>query len=145
MQPGSCVTSRRSRELGLGCSVWHAHDHGPPCKRALSICPLPYQKHWQNQEILDRDSCEKIPVMMNPHSLPVDQRIQCKLLIQMHKALNGHAPEYMSDIVQSYVPTRALRSAGAHLLLEAKTTTRWGGRPFSKAAPVLWNTPCPQP
>ena len=38
------------------------------------------------------------------------------------------------------VPTRAPRSAGAHLLLEPKTTTRWGARAFSKAVPVLWNT-----
>ena len=36
---------------GLGCSLWHTHDHGPPRKRALSVCPLPYQKHWQDQEI----------------------------------------------------------------------------------------------
>ena len=29
---------------GLGCSLWYSHDQ-------LSVCPLPYQKHWQNQEI----------------------------------------------------------------------------------------------
>ena len=36
---------------GLGGSLWLTHDHGPPRKRALSVCPLPYQKHWQNQKI----------------------------------------------------------------------------------------------
>ena len=77
---------------------------------------------------------------MNLHWLPVEQRIQYKLLIQVYKALNGLAPEYITDLLQAYVPTRTLRSAGAHLLLEPKTTTRWGARAFRKAAPVLWNT-----
>ena len=68
------------------------------------------------------------------------QRIQYKLLIQVYKALNGLAPEYIADLLQEYVPTRALTSAGAHLLLEPNTATRWGARAFSTAAPVLWNT-----
>ena len=80
------------------------------------------------------------PVLMNLHWLPVEQRIQYKLLIQVYKALNGLAPEYIADLLHEYVPTRALRSAGANLLLEPKTNTRWGARAFSKAAPVLWNT-----
>ena len=80
------------------------------------------------------------PVVINLIWLPVEQRIQYKLLIQVYKALNGLAPEYISDLVQAYVPTRTLRSAGAHLLLEPKTTTRWGARAFSNSAPVLWNT-----
>ena len=80
------------------------------------------------------------PVLMNLHWLPVEQRIQYKLLIQVYNALNGLAPEYIADLLQEYVPTRAMRSAGAHLLLEPKTATRWVARAFSKAAPVLWNT-----
>ena len=75
------------------------------------------------------------PVLMNLHWLPVEQRIQYK-----YKALNGLAPEYIADLIHEYVPTRALRLAGANLLLEPKTNTRWGARAFSKAAPVLWNT-----
>ena len=80
------------------------------------------------------------PVLMNLHWLRVEQRIQHKLLIQVYTALNGLAPEYITDLLQAYVPTRTLRSAGAHLLLEPKTTTRWGARAFCKAAPSLWNT-----
>ena len=80
------------------------------------------------------------PVLMNIHLLPVEQSIQYKLLIQVYKAPNGLAPEYIADIQQEYVPTRTLWSAGVHLLLEPKTATRWGARAFSKAAPVLWNT-----
>ena len=80
------------------------------------------------------------PVLMNLHWLPVEQRIQYKLLIQVYKALNGLAPEYITDLLQACVPNRTLKSTGAHLLLEPKTTTRWGARAFSKAAPVLCNT-----
>ena len=82
-----------------------------------------------------RDHIKHVP--MNRHWLPVEQRIQYKLLIQVYKALNGLAPEYIADLPHEYVPTRALRSAGANLLLEPKTNTRWGARAFSKAAPVL--------
>ena len=169
-------------------SLTHIHDHGPPRKRALSVCPLPYQKHWQNQEIprprfvrencpclryislgpehallagLPGDTVAKLqkcqniaarvltrtrirdhikPVLVKLHWLPVEQRIQYKLLIQVYKALNGLAPEYIADLLHEYVPTRSLRSAGAHLLFEPKTTTRWGARAFSNTAPVLWNT-----
>ena len=78
------------------------------------------------------------PVPMDLRWLPVEQRIQYKRLIQVYKALNGLAPEYITYLLQAYVPTRTLRSAGAHLLLEPKTTTR--ARAFSKAAPVLRNT-----
>ena len=52
----------------------------------------------------------------------------------------GLAPEYIAHLLHEYVPTRALWSAGANLLLEPQTNTRWGARVFSKAAPVLWNT-----
>ena len=40
------------------------------------------------------------PVLMNLHWLPVEQRIQYKLLIQVYKALNGLAPEYIADLLQ---------------------------------------------
>ena len=55
-----------------------------------------------------------------------------KLLIQVYKTLNGLAPEYIADLLQEYLPIRALRSAGADLLVEQKTTTRWGALAFSK-------------
>ena len=58
------------------------------------------------------------PVPMKLHWLPVEQRIQYKLLVQVCKALNGLAPEYIADLLQEYVPNRALRPASAHLLLE---------------------------
>ena len=87
--------------------------------------------HW----FVDGSVASIKPVLMKLHWLPVEQRIQYKLLIQVYKALNGLEPEYIADILQEYVPTRSLRSAGAHLLIEPKTTTRWGARAFSKAAP----------
>ena len=80
-----------------------------------------------------------------PGNMTIDARkkkkkLWYKLLIQVYKALNGLAPEYIVDLLQEYVPTRALRSAGAYLLLEPKTTTRRGAQAFSKSAPVLRNT-----
>ena len=61
------------------------------------------------------------PVQMKPHWLPVEQGIQYKLLIQVYHALNGLAPEYIADLLQEYVPTRALRSAVAHCLSQRQS------------------------
>ena len=51
------------------------------------------------------------------------------------------APDFISELVQLYVPPRALRSASERRL---KTTARpatkfYGSRSFASAAPRLWN------
>ena len=43
------------------------------------------------------------PVLMYIHWLPVEQRIQYKLLIQVYKALNGLAPEYIADLLHDHI------------------------------------------
>ena len=125
-----------------------------PCLRYVAFGPEQRPARWSDT-VAKLQKCQNItarvvtrtrirnhitPVLINLHWLPVEQRIQYKLLIQVYMALNRLAPEYITDLLQAYVPTRTLRSAGALLLLEPKTTTRWGARAFSKAAPRLWNT-----
>jgi len=80
------------------------------------------------------------PILMDLHWLPVRWRIHYKVLLQAYKAQHGLAPNYISELLQPYQPSRALRSAtDSHLLLEPMTRSSWGDRAFSKAAPVLWN------
>lgn len=80
------------------------------------------------------------PILRDLHWLPVHWRIQYKVLLQVYKAQNGLAPNYISELLEPYRPSRALRSAtDSHLLLEPMTRSSWGDRAFSKAAPVLWN------
>ena len=80
------------------------------------------------------------PVLRELHWLPVEHRISYKILLLTYKALNGHAPQYLSALISKYVPPRPLRSEDQYLL----TSPRWlletfGKRAFSKAAPTLWN------
>ena len=56
------------------------------------------------------------------------------------KALNNLAPIYISDLIKTYQPRRALRSASLDTLEVPKTRLKtFGDRAFSAAAPVLWN------
>ena len=79
-------------------------------------------------------------VLRELHWLPVEHRISYKILLLTYKALNGHAPQYLSALISKYVPPRPLRSEDQYLL----SSPRWrletfGKRAFSKAAPTLWN------
>ena len=57
------------------------------------------------------------PVLRELHWLPVDRRIEYKMLLHACKALNGLAPEYLCNMVESYALDRVLRSASQNLLV----------------------------
>ena len=81
------------------------------------------------------------PVLKSLHWLPVQYRIQYKLLLLTFKALHGLVPSYLSDLLKPYLPSRQLRSASQHLLTVPKTRyVTVGDRSFTKAGPVLWNS-----
>uniref|UniRef100_A0A3Q3MWV1 Reverse transcriptase domain-containing protein n=1 Tax=Labrus bergylta TaxID=56723 RepID=A0A3Q3MWV1_9LABR len=88
-------------------------------------------------------TCEHItPVLQNLHWLPVPYRIQFKILLLTHKALNHQAPSYLTALLHPHTPVRVRRSSKANLLsppLRTKHRT-WGDRAFSIAAPSLWNS-----
>ena len=56
------------------------------------------------------------PHLMDLHWLPIEYRIQFKILLLTYKTLNGLAPSYLSDLLQRYAPVRNLRSFSAFLL-----------------------------
>jgi hypothetical protein len=76
------------------------------------------------------------------HWLPVKERIQFKLAVLTYKALNGLAPSYLSDCLQSvYHPaTYDLRSADSCDLAVPLTRLVFGDRSFKSASPRLWNS-----
>ena len=81
------------------------------------------------------------PALINLHWLPVHSRIDYKILLLTYKAIHSLTPEYLSDILQLYIPVRTLRSSDKNLL---STTSykqiNYGGRSFAYAAPKLWNS-----
>ena len=50
-------------------------------------------------------------VLMELHWLPVEKRIEYRLLLYTYKALHSWAPGYLGDLVVPYAPRRVLRSA----------------------------------
>ncbi len=56
------------------------------------------------------------PVLRSLHWLPAFQRIECKILLMVYKALNGLGPKCISDLLLDYDPFRPLRSSRTALL-----------------------------
>ncbi|KAI5614035.1 hypothetical protein C0J50_3756, partial [Silurus asotus] len=81
------------------------------------------------------------PVLISLHWLPIKSRIDYKILLLTYKALNGLAPQYLSELLYQYDPPCLLRSKGAgYLLVPQIMKTTAEGRSFSYKAPQLWNS-----
>ena len=81
------------------------------------------------------------PVLKQLLWLPVNQRINYKILLLTYKVLNGQAPSYITELLEPYTPARNLRSSSKTLLkLPLVKLVNYGHRCFSFAAPTLWNS-----
>ena len=87
------------------------------------------------------NSGEAVPCLDGVHWLPVDKRIEYKLLLYTYKALHGLAPGYLCKLVVPYEPRRVLRSAGSNLLtVPPGKPGKYGSRRFARASANLWNS-----
>ena len=78
--------------------------------------------------------------MCRLHSQPVRDRIQFKVLLLTFKALNNLAPEYISELLTIYTPSRSSRSTNQPTrLLVPRTNRVTYSRCFYEIAPTLWN------
>ena len=84
------------------------------------------------------------PILMDLHWLPVNERIQFKILLLTFKSLNGFAPVYIDEMIQHYVLNRKLCSSSAFLLKQNKQNLKsYGFRTFTVATPFLWKYSLP--
>src|SRR5260221_26907 len=74
------------------------------------------------------------------HWLPVTSRIDFKLATLTYNARTTGSPTYLSSLLQSYNPSRTLRSSDKLLLQTIPTKTNFGSRAFRSAAPSIWNS-----
>ncbi len=51
------------------------------------------------------------PVLRSLHRLPVQSRIEFKILLLTFKALHDDGPQYFRELLKTYSPARTLRSA----------------------------------
>ena len=81
------------------------------------------------------------PLLHSLHWLPVSDRIDYKISSLTHSAICGTGPEYLSELVQIYTPSRPLCSSSDTRLLciPSVRTKTYGQRSFSYQAPTTWN------
>ena len=81
------------------------------------------------------------PLLCSLHWLPVRERIEYKLSALTFSIVSGSAPEYLSELLQTYKPSRHLRSSADSRLCRIPTfkTKSYGERSFSFQAPSIWN------
>ena len=91
--------------------------------------------------VLKKKKCDHItPLLKDLHWLPLTFRIKYKINLLTFKALHGLAPGYISELLTVYTPSRTLRSAHKHYLVEKRSHMKKAcDRAFSVVAPRLWN------
>ena len=80
------------------------------------------------------------PLLRSLHWLPVRQRVTYKVALLTYKVRATATPAYLSDLIQTHVSIRTLRSLDAPLLAVPRTRTELARRAFSVAAPSVWNS-----
>ena len=115
-----------SRLYGLAKHLVHRLQLAQNCAAGLILC--------------SREHDHVTPLLKELHWLPVEQRIIFKILFLTFKALNNLCPSYISDLLESYKPTRSLRSLSRNLLAIPHSKLKsYGDHTFSVCAPKLWN------
>ena len=81
------------------------------------------------------------PILIQLHWLPIQTRVEFKILLITFKALHGRAPVYIKDMINRYQPMCKIRYSHKNLLVPCKFNLKsYGRHAFSVAAPYLWNS-----
>ena len=82
-----------------------------------------------------------MPILKNLHWLPVEKRIEFKILLITYKTIHGQSADYLKPLIEMYQLSRTLRSASSSLLCPQKAKTEnYGCRAF-----LLWRQNCGTP
>ncbi len=80
------------------------------------------------------------PLFIRLHWLPIAARIKFKVLMFAYKTTTGTAPIYLNLLVQTYAPSRSLRSASERrLVVPSQRGTKSLSRTFSWTVSSWWN------
>ncbi len=81
------------------------------------------------------------PILSALNWLPIDYRIDFKIPLFLYKAHSNLSPQYLTDLLHPYTPSRTLRSSDLCLLIEPRSRLKkWGDRAFATAGPRLWDS-----
>ena len=73
------------------------------------------------------------------HWLPIQARIDYKVIYLTWKTLNNQAPKYLRDMIKDTTHVRNMRSNNQRNLDMQRCINNYGTRAFSVIAPKLWN------
>jgi len=119
-QVGNKLTESSTKSLVLPLVIYRL-DYGNSL-----LCGLPidlvaklqlFQKKAARLVTLTKKRDYITPVLCRLHWLPVDVRINFKMLLMAFKALHGLAPNYIRELLNECQPTRQLRSS-SHIMLQ---------------------------
>ena len=96
---------------------------------ARCICKIPKYAHIT-------------PVLKSLHWLPVNKRIEYKILLLVFKSLHGASPKYIQDMITYKESTGYNTRSNSNPSLSVPFTKHksFGDRSFAHAAPKLWNS-----
>ena len=140
--------SRKPLHLIRQCH-WSTHLC-PQGLTTVTLCSATYLRSLQKLQRVQNMAARMItrtrkrdhitPVLKSLHWLPVEQRIQCKVLLMTFKAQRGFAPSYIRDLLRLKHGRRQLRSSTQTLLEVPNTLLKTAGdKTFAYQAATLWN------
>ena len=81
------------------------------------------------------------PALQQLYWLPIESRIDFKILLLTLKILHNLAPSYLTELIHSHTPSCTLWSSPTiQLFVPSVNLTTMGSRALSWSAPSLWNS-----
>ena len=80
------------------------------------------------------------PIRKQLHWLPIEHRVQYKILVICFNCINGTAPSYLCDLIKFKNTPRSLRYSDNRLLYIPPTKSKLAEKCFAVKGPQLWNT-----
>lgn len=80
------------------------------------------------------------PIQRAPHWLPIQFRIDFKILLFLYKSLHNQAPNSLAELLHPYNPLKTVRSSNQNLLLVPHSRLKHReDQAFFVLEPQLWN------
>ncbi len=83
---------------------------------------------------------ERTSHFINLYWLPIAARIKFKALMFAYRTTSGSAPLYLNSLLQTYMPSRSLRSASERrITVPSQRDTKSLSQTFTLTVPTWWN------
>ncbi len=107
---------------------------------ASSIKPLQLIQNAAARLIFNELKRTHVTQFINLHWLPIAAHIKFKALMFAYRTTSGSTPLYLNVLLQTYMPSRSLRSASEQrIIVPSQRGTKSLSLVFSLTVPIWWN------